>query len=237
MLLNAGANANDQDAWGVSATVLAVHSGFRDLAALLLDKGADPNKAEAGFTALHEAIMRRDEKMVAALLAHGADPNAPLKAWTPTRRSSRDFHFEPALIGATPFWLAARFDQPAVMRLLVEKGADPLYIHRADYLADRYKRRKETATAVMAALGMGGGTTAWVQAPRKEREVQTLEAVKFAIELGVNVNTANTDGRTALDAAKALHYDTVVKFLAEKGAQPGNPTKPAKTETEPAQPN
>ena len=28
--------------------------------------------------------------------------NAPLKTWTPTRRSSDDFNFEPALVGATP---------------------------------------------------------------------------------------------------------------------------------------
>ena len=33
----------------------------------------------AGFSALHAAIMRRDTRMVSALLAHGADPNAPLK--------------------------------------------------------------------------------------------------------------------------------------------------------------
>ena len=110
--------------------------GYRDLVEFLLDKGADPNAAEAGFTALHEAIMRRDEKMVSALLDHGADPNAPLKTWTPTRRSSDDFHFEPALVGATPFWLAARFTEPDVMRLLVKHGADPLFVHHSDYVAE-----------------------------------------------------------------------------------------------------
>ena len=62
--------------------------------------------------------MRRDTRMVSALLAHGADPNAPLRAWTPTRRSSKDFNFAPELVGATPFWLAARFTEPEVMRLL-----------------------------------------------------------------------------------------------------------------------
>ncbi len=44
----------------------------------LLDKGADANTSGDGFTALHAAIMRRDERMVGALLAHGADPNAPV---------------------------------------------------------------------------------------------------------------------------------------------------------------
>ena len=67
---------------------------------------------------------------------------------------------------------------------------------------------------------MGGGT-AWVQPDRGEREALMLEAVKLAVELGVDVNAANTDGRTALDAARAFKYDTVVTFLVEKGARAG----------------
>ena len=93
LLVAGGADVNDRDAWGVSATVLAAHSGFGEMVDFLLEKGADPNAAEAGFSALHEAIMRRNEKMVGALLAHGADPNAPLRTWTPTRRSSHDHNF------------------------------------------------------------------------------------------------------------------------------------------------
>ncbi len=223
LLVAAGANVNDKDAWGVSALVLAAHSGFGELSEFLLEKGADPNSAEAGFTALHEAIMRRDEKMAAALLDRGADANAPLRTWTPTRRSSDDFNFEPALVGATPFWLAARFIHPNVMRLLVKHGADPLFIHRADYAREGSsgQRRREAATALMAATGMGGGANAWVQPDRNQREALTLEAVKLAAELGVDVNAANTDGRTALDAARALKFETVVKFLVDQGAKPG----------------
>jgi uncharacterized protein len=224
-LVAAGANVNDADAWGVSATTLAAHAGFGALVEYLLENGADPNAAPAGFTALHEAIMRRDEKMVAALLAHGADANAPLRAWTPTRRSSRDFHFDPELVGATPFWLAARFGGPAIMRLLAAHGADPLFVHHGDHVVEGrggngYEHRTETTTALMAATGMGGGT-AWVQPGRGQREALTLEAVTLAAELGVDVNAASTNGRTALDAAKALKYDSVVAFLSEKGARPG----------------
>jgi uncharacterized protein len=219
LLVAAGANVNDADAWGVSATVLAAHSDFRELVEFLLEKGADPNLAGAGFTALHEAIMRRDEKMVSALLAHGADPNAPLRTWTPTRRSSKDYNFAPALVGATPFWLAARFSQPRVMRLLAEHGANPLFVQHSEYFVGaRAQHRSDVTTALMAAMGMGGGA-AWFPPPRAEREALALESVKLAVDLGVDVNAANTDGRTALDAAKTLGYDTVAKFLTEKGAR------------------
>jgi len=223
LLVAAGSHVNDTDAWGVSATVLAAHSGFRDLVEFLLDKGADPNLAAAGFTALHEAIMRRDEKMVTALLDHGANANTLLKTWTPARRSSEDWNFEPMLVGATPYWLAARFTEPGVMRLLVKHGADPLFVLHSDYVAERgfgQARRSETATALMAATGIIR-VKPWVEPSPGEREALTLETVKLAVELGADLNTANTDGHTALDAAKNLKYESVVSFLVEKGAKPG----------------
>jgi ankyrin repeat protein len=220
LLVAAGANVNDADAWGVSSTVLAAHSGYTDLVEFLLDRGADPKAAAAGFSALHAAIMHRDEKMVAALLAHGADPNAPLQTWTPTRRSSKDFNFAPELVGATPFWLAARFTEPEVMRLLVKHGANPLVVHSAEYADLSQTRKTQVTTPLMAAVGMGGGV-AWVQPNLATWEALILEAVKLAVDLGVDLNAANADGRTALDAATTFHYETVVKFLVEKGARPG----------------
>jgi uncharacterized protein len=225
LLVAAGANVDDRDAWGVSATALAAHAGHEDVVECLLEKGADPNAAHAGFSALHVAIMRRDEKMVRALLTHGADANAAVQSWTPTRRSSKDFHFGPELVGATPFWLAARFSEPSVMRILVEHGANPLFVHHGDRVVEGkggsgFQHRKEVTTALMAAVGMGGGE-AWMEMERSEREALMLDAVRLAAELGIDVNAANTDGRTALDAAKAAKYDRIVAFLVEKGARPG----------------
>ena len=224
LLVAAGANVNDRDAWGVSATVLAAHSGFVDLVEFLLENGADANAADAGFAALHAAIMRRDPKLVAVLLSHRADPNAPLRTWTPTRRSSKDFNFSPELVGASPYWLAARLSQTEIMRLLATHGADSRFVHHARYHeAEGAELRTQSTTALMAAVGMGGSVAAWVQPSRVEREPKMLEAVKAAVELGVDVNAVNVDGRTALDAANALKYETVAAFLAEKGARPGVP--------------
>ena len=221
LLLAAGANVNDADAWGVRAVTLAAHSGFTETVEFLLDKGADANAAGPGFTALHEAIMRRDERMVKALLAHGANPNTPLQTWTPERRSSEDFNFAPALVGATPFWLAARFAEPGVMQLLVAKGADPTFVLRNEYYVnDLNDRRTQATTALMAALGVGGGR-AWVRPNRAELEPLILESVKLTIDLGVDPNAVNTDGRTALDAARASKLESVAKFLVEHGAKEG----------------
>ena len=231
-LVAAGAIVNDKDAWGVSALVLAAHSGFESLVDFLLEAGADVNASDAGFGALHEAILRRNERMVTALLAHGADPNLPLRSWTPTRRSSKDWNFSPELVGTTPFWLAARFNEAAVMRLLVARGADPKFVHRVEYIPDgpSLKRKTEVTTTLMAATGMGGGGTAWVPPPRNERESLMLESVKLLVDYGVDLNAENPDGRTALDAAATLKFDSVVKFLTEKGAKRG---KTQKKEEEP----
>ncbi|MEO8258861.1 MAG: ankyrin repeat domain-containing protein [Acidobacteriota bacterium] len=227
LLVAAGANVDDADAWGVSATTLAAHSGYRELVELLLDHGADPNVAGPGFSALHAAIMRRDEKMVSALLVHHADASAPLRTWTPTRRSSEDLHFAPELVGATPFWLAARFDAPGVMRLLLAHGADGTFVHRGEAMTggiqgnNGFIRRTYETTPLMAAAGMGGGGTAWVPPDPSAREPLMLETIKLAAGLGIDVNAANTDGRTALDAANTLEYATVIEFLVAQGAKPG----------------
>ena len=222
LLVAAGADVDDANAWGVSAVTLAAHAGFRSLAAFFLEAGADPNAAEAGFAAIHAAVMRRDARLAATLLEHGADPNAALRTWTPTRRASRDFHFRPALVGATPFWLAARFAAPDVMRLLAEHGADPLVVHHARY-KQRYTRViTESTTALMAAVGMGGGRLqAWAPPDPDEAELLALDAAQVALALGADVNAADAAGRTALDGARMGRMRAVAGFLESRGARSG----------------
>ncbi len=220
MLVNAGADIDDADARGASVIVLAAHSGFRDLVEFVLDEGADPNAAGAGFSALHLAILRRDEDLGRQLLEHGADPNARITNWTPTRRASADWHVHPALIGATPFWLAARFTQPGFMRLLAEHGAEPLFVHAVHYVASSGSYgaagTDEATTALMAAGGMASRRVrAFVRPDPDELEFLTLEAVHLAVELGVDVNATDLSGRTV---AEARTYDSVMEFLAAEGA-------------------
>ena len=165
LLVAAGANVNDADAWGVSATALAAHAGFGDLVEFLLDHGADPNAAAAGFTALHAA----DHAPRRADGRARCSPTAPTRTrrsrtWTPTRRSSKDCNFNPELVGATPFWLAARFTAAghhAAARRARRRSALRAS-RRATTPAIRAAPRTQTTNAVMAAAGMGGGVP-WVR--------------------------------------------------------------------------
>ena len=173
LLVAAGANVNDADAWGVSATTLAAHSGFTRSGLVPARQGRRSElrlrTASPRCTKPSCAATRRWWPRCSTIMR---DPNAPLKTWTPTRRSSDDFHFEPALVGATPYWLAARFTEPGIMRLLVKHGADPLFVHHAEWVAEQGfggVPRKETVNALMAATGMLRATP-WVELERADRE-------------------------------------------------------------------
>ncbi len=217
MLVTAGADVNVESAYGIDATALAAHSNHADLVEFLLQSGANPNASKGGYAALHAAILRGNERAVRALLAHGADANLPLLAPSPTRRQSLDFFFHPAFVGATPFWLAARFVQPGIMRALAQFGADPLFVHEPEYWAGggpAFAWQEEGATtALMAAVGMGGPTSGFATPGPLEREALTLEAVRIAVGLGVEVDARNASGGTAVQAAQGRGYDSVVEFL------------------------
>jgi ankyrin repeat protein len=109
------------------------------------------------------------------------------------------------------------------MRLLLQHGADAKFVHRASFVSgEAYKPRKEETNAVMAAAGLGSGK-AWVDVPKTRVEPLALEAIKVAVDAGVDVNLAGLDGRTALDAATNSKYATVAAFLTDHGAKPGAP--------------
>jgi uncharacterized protein len=219
LLIAANANVNDTAANGASALVIAAHSGHGALATLLLDKGADPNAAGAGYTALHAAVLRGDLDLIKALLAHGANPNAKLTKGTPARYYSKDYSLnEVALLGATPFWQAARYGDFEIMRTLGAAGADARV------------SMEDGTTAVMAAIVANGGIASGDRRERYlgpgdvaakvegEDERITFESVKVAVEAGADVNAANRAGDTALHSAATRGLNSVVQFLVDRGA-------------------
>ena len=218
VLLAAGAPVNEPGPEGMTPLLLASAGGQEAIAIFLLDKGADPDaRDENGASALHFALwkgitllngvryanyvahlMRPSlRELVAALLAHGADPNAQFTR-TPVTAGDAD----PAMAGATPFLLAAASPDPAVMRMLAVAGADP---------------KRPTAgnlTPVMAAAGVARG-----QDFTDDEKRLAFEAVRLAVEFGGDVNAATVDGLTALHGASANGADDIVRFLVQQGAK------------------
>lgn len=71
----ADVNAAARNSQRVAPIHGAASVGNREMVALLLEKGADPNaKQERDFVALHTAALHGDIEMAKNLIAHGADP-------------------------------------------------------------------------------------------------------------------------------------------------------------------
>jgi ankyrin repeat protein len=221
VLIAAGAQLNPTDPDGTTALVLAIINGHYDTAALLTEKGADPNIGDtAGMAALYAAVdmstlgevygrpARKSTSkltpldLMAVLLAHGANPNAQLTSVTLARAHTPG---EGTLgAGTTPLMRAARNGDAAAMRLLLEHGADPTMTE------------KNHTTALMLAAGLGRGLG--VFAKEYSTEAEMLEAVKVLLDRKVDVNAVNDQGQTALHFA-AMASDDVVRVLAANGAR------------------
>ena len=192
-------------------------------------KRQDPNDIGAGYSALHVATLRGDERLVEALLEHGADPNVRLEAGTPLRRTSQDWALNPALVSATPYWLAAYYREPNIMRDLVAAGADP----RLTTL-ERWRPVSDRAGGVGPPHVDGGFIPPLVAALRgpankgrffnsglrdpEGEERRVLAAVQVALELGADADEVARDGGAAIHTAAQRNFTTVVELLARYGA-------------------
>ena len=192
--------------------LLASGSGHDALGAFLLDRGANPNAADSaiGMTPLHAMLWRQLDSHITlakALLAHGANPNAQL-AKAPLGMAGENGPNLRLWAGATPFVMAARVGDVDMMRLLAAGGANPLLT----------TANKTTALMAAAGVGRSEGSELPTFGTYPVSDTRALSAVQAAAELGVDVNATDDQGVTALHGAVQNGHNTVIQFLADKGA-------------------
>ena len=222
MLVNAGADVSQAEANKVTPLLIALANDHLDVADFLLDKGADVNAADYwGRTPLWTALDVRNLdydrsgeqhsdrpaylRMINRLLDSGANVNARTAEVPPIRRwvlpisdiSWVDF------TGQTPFLRAALAGDIAVMRLLLDRSADPNIPTFSN------------TTALMAAAGVNWS----VGQTYTESKEGPMEAVKLCMEKGADVNAINAMGFTALTGAVNRGSDDIVEFLVKHGAR------------------
>ena len=201
---------------GTSALVIAVTNAHFSLAAYLVERGADPNAADQGWTALHQlAYTRRPNsgkgmppvemvdrlgtlEFARFLLDNGANPDL-----RQTKRFNNRERNNLNRVGATPYLLAAKHADAPLMRLLAEYGADTRQATEGD------------ASPLMVAAGVGIFNVGESAGTNEE----AYEAVRLAWELGDRtVNRADDRGYTALHGAALRGANPIVSFLVERGA-------------------
>jgi len=226
-LADAGADLNLADPDGTTPLILAIVNAKFDTAVAMLDKGANPNAVDnMGMSALYAATdmhtlspmmgrpapPMRDSidavELARALLKKGANPNLQLKKPIIGRHTS--FQGDGQLgEGSTPLARAAKSADAAMIKVLLDGGADPRLT------------QKDGTTAAMIAVNARGqrvyAAAASVATPATEADA--LEALKLILNTPLDVNGSNANGVTALHNAAGRGADTLVKLLLEKGAK------------------
>jgi ankyrin repeat protein len=224
-MLESGVGIDQTDVDGTNALVVSIMNKKYSFAKFLLDRGANPNLADVkGRAALYAAIDIRNEdysamparkeddplpslELVKAILARGANPNLQLTKNLPGR-SGMDSGDTTLDEGTTPLMRAARAGDAAVMRALLEKGADPKIA------------TKEGNTALMFAAGVG-----YRDKNTRGTEAEALEGLKVAFDQGLDLNQSNARGETALHGAALRGADSIVQFPVDHGAKLDAKTK------------
>jgi ankyrin repeat protein len=217
ILLDAGADVNQVTHYGWSPLLVATQNRNYQLASYLLDRGANPNLTNKGaWSPLYIAVDNRNIEggdypvpradmdsleFIRKLIDKGADVNWRVQesTWYRTVFTSQWVHED----GATAFWRASQSSDLAVMKLLIEHGADPNLATNVG------------VTPLQVAAGIG-----WVEGVTYEWSKEAnVEAVKMLIALGNDVNAQAQTGRTALHGAAHKGATQVIQVLVDAGAR------------------
>jgi ankyrin repeat protein len=215
VLVSAGADVNQVSADESSPLLVAVQNGHYEIGRFLLDHGAKLNHANVkGWTPLYLAVANRNALTTAVpppkgegvldfikfLLERGAEPNARIKVKAEVHQANTSLWLKEA--GATPLLRAALCGDLAVVRLLLDHGADPML------------GTFDNTTPLMVASGVG-----WAEGfTFQYSEEETAQLVQLLLDKGSRINDANQDGITALHGAAYKGANRVVQLLVDRGA-------------------
>lgn len=216
-LLDAGADINQTSGYGWSPLLAATQNRNYKMGVYLLSRGADVNLAnKGGWTPLYLATDNRNIEggdypvrktdmdhldYIKVLLDKGANVNARVKDSTDTRTVFTNQWLDEN--GATAFLRASQSGDLVLMKLLLERGADPKI------------NTVLNVSPLQVAAGIG-----WVEGVTFEWSPQaTLDAVKMLLDLGVDPNIQADTGRTAMHGAAHKGRADVIQVLADHGAR------------------
>ena len=210
LLIKAGADVKFKDRYEVTPLYLACYNGNAAMIKLLLDAGADPNSADpTGETALMTAATVGDLESVKTLLDRGAK----LEATEPGFQQ-------------TALMYAVRNNHPAVVQLLVSRGANVNPKTRIGPTPVFFKPNASAAFGHGVGINRGGlpdrgsripvqgGMSPLLYAARDGR----LESVQILVKAGADVNQTEANSITPLVIAINNNQVQTARFLLDQGA-------------------
>ena len=236
-----GADLNVTNADGATAMMLAIVNDRFDLAATLVELGADANDgslyhaiemrdATTDWRAHDGSRMRSDHpnKLTAldlakVLLDAGADPDKPVVGQMHSSSMCCDTR-----ANATPFYRAAVAADVEAIKLMLAYDPDFTWTPTATEAGPRLGPSNVGKTALMVAMnggkgvGMSGGPgdiREGTEPPFREvANRNPIDAVKLLLEAGVDANAKTPAGDSALHLAAFDGKLAVVRALVEGGA-------------------
>jgi hypothetical protein len=192
---------NDQDEWGMTALSLAVMSGWKEGVEKLLLARADTELRyfRTGVTALYMAVQQGNEPIIAALVAAGANPDAP-NYWGLTPRTWASHK------GLTCFEHVPPTETPL----------PPPRVQNAEHLADHYHPRfKIPDRAERETMQVGQAVDLYVFGPKAETKQDTVK-VRITARSGQRPRVRYTASvETPVERTHLPEGTTVVEFGPE----------------------